>query len=88
MEQNVEAFPEWLEPAFGLYARTLARDGDSEAGLAIAERIRSLGQRDYNVTLILRHWLDEDPAAAAAWIEAHDVPEPIRRRAGFENPRS
>lgn len=85
MQGRAEEFPVWLEPAFGLYARALMRDQRPEAGLAIAAKIQFSDLRNYTVTLILRHWLTQDEAAAQEWIEEADIPEEILRRARFRS---
>jgi len=85
MEQRVEAFPDWLEPGFGLYARALTRDRHAESGLKVAAKIRILDLRNYTVTLILRQWLVYDRAAAESWVEKAGVPQEILRRARFRS---
>jgi len=83
MEEHSEELPKWLEPAFGLYARGLTRDGRAGQGLDVVSRFRSEELRSYNTTLILRHWLSQDREAASRWIEDHEIPEPVLRRAGY-----
>jgi len=73
MEEHLDDFPEWLEPAFELYSRSLAADGSPVSGLAIAQRLRKQSRRDYNTTKILRHWLLLDRPAARSWIEDNGV---------------
>ncbi len=85
MEQRVDEFPEWLEPAFGLYARALTRDRRPESGLKVAAKIRFPDLRNYTLTLILRVWLVDDRAAAESWIEKAGIPEKILRRARFRS---
>jgi hypothetical protein len=85
MQQQVETFPDWLEPGFGLYARVLTRDRRPELGLKIAAKIRVRDLRNYTLTLILRQWLVYDRAAAESWIEKAGVPEKILRRARFRS---
>ena len=81
MESREAELPEWLEPAFGLHARGLARAGRFEEGLAVAVRLREPDLRTYTVTLVLRQWLQADRAQAEAWIEKAGIPDGIVRRA-------
>jgi len=83
MNAHLDEFPKWLEPAFGLYARALTRHGRASEGLALVSRFREGELRSYNTILILRQWLTDDREAASHWLENHELPEPILRRAGY-----
>lgn len=86
-EAYVDAFPKWLEPALELLGRVVAREGSPERGLAIVGRLGNERRRLYNSTLILRAWHAERPQEAEAWMDQHDVPADVRRRARSSTPR-
>lgn len=70
----------WLEPAFAIYARVLARERPREA-LELAGRLGDETLRNTTTTVVVRKWLRNDPEAAEAWLAEADIPEGVRKRA-------
>jgi len=73
----------WNEPAFSIYARSLAREKPEEA-LELVSRFSDDALRNRISAVIARKWIARDPAAAKAWLARSDVPEEMRRRAAQE----
>lgn len=69
-----------LDPAVGVYARTLAAVSPPEA-IAWAERIRDEDLRVRSLTNIGRIWLRRDPGAARTWLAQSELPEAARQAA-------
>ncbi len=74
---------EALDPAVAVFARDLSR---SSAGRAVewAERIHDEPLRRRTLAPLLQQWGREDPAAARAWMNTHDLPKELQRE--FLNP--
>ena len=69
---------EALDPALAVFARHLSRSSARRA-LGWADRIHDEPLRRRTITPLLRQWGREDPAAARAWMNAHDLPKELQR---------
>ena len=70
----------WNEPARAIYAGGISRT-DPLAGIAIAEAFEQPQRREESLEGMARSWVNRDPEAARAWIEASDLSEMGKARA-------
>jgi len=69
----------WSEPAFSIYARTMAKENPKE-GLELVARFSDEALRNRLTTVIARAWVAKDPEAATAWLAKADIPADVRSR--------
>jgi len=73
----------WNEPAFSIYARSLALE-HPEDGLALVARFSDEPLRTRISAVILRKWIARDPQSAKAWLARSDTPAEMRQRGSEE----
>jgi hypothetical protein len=79
-EQTAGTPPPWLEPAFLIYARVLAKDKPAEA-MKWASQIKGPQDREETEIIVARIWRGSDEAAAEQWLLQSPLSEEARNKA-------
>ena len=79
-EQTAGTPPPWLEPAYLIYARVLAKDKPEEA-MKWAGQIKSQQDREETEIVVARIWRASDEAAAEQWVLQSALSEDGRNKA-------
>jgi hypothetical protein len=86
-EQTAATPPPWLEPAYVIYARVLAKDKPAEA-MHWASQIKNKQDREETEILVARVWRGIDEAAAESWLLQSPLSEEARQKARQPAPQA
>jgi hypothetical protein len=78
-DQRAEDPAPWLLPIRALYGFVVGHE-DSEEGLRLLFQLPINSQREQFVRHLVSEWKESDPEAAAAWLEAADLPADRKER--------
>jgi len=77
-EEEADRLP-WLPSLYGAYARQIAGTATEES-IGWAERIEDENERERTLVRIVRYWMEQDEAAAGAWLEQSDLSDFAREQ--------